>query len=148
MTIKDNDDMLNMIVSENVKTKEEVKTQNEQFKTVIDDISFFRDNLDEGIGFKKDFLNVIRTSSKHEIKSIFALLSIMTDGGKFNTTDFPMTDSDGKECYWIKKYGDKGGTTLRVPYFDGLSKLISGYLFGAYSINISMQGLYEEAKRG
>ncbi|MGY0039646.1 hypothetical protein [Pedobacter sp. NJ-S-72] len=148
MTPQKNDDMLNMIVSENMKAKAEATTQNEQYKTMLDDKTFFIDNMDEGIILKKDFMNLIRRSSVNEIKSFFGLLSMMTDAIKFNTSSFPMTDSDGKECYWIKQHGDKGGTTLRVANFTGLSKLITGYLFGAYNVNVSMQGLYEEAKLG
>lgn len=140
-----NNDIINVILASQKKAKEEIQIQNDSTKTVINNETFFTDNLPEGIMSKEDFLKMTSTASEAQLKAISSLSKAMTENKKINTTDFAYTDKQGKEYYFIKLYGRNGGTEFKILSFPGLDKLMQGYLFNIYKVNVSLEELYTEA---
>jgi hypothetical protein len=139
-----NNNIIDVILAKQAKTKEEVNAQADSNKTLIDNKTFFTDNFPEGILSKEQFLQMITRPSKAQLSAINSLARAMTEKRKINTSDFSYTDKKGHDYYFIKLDGQNGGTEFKILTFPGLDKLIKGYLWNVYNVQISLEGLYQE----
>lgn len=140
-----NNDIITFILATQKKTKEEVQAQHESNKTVINNETFFTDNLPEGIMSKDEFKEMMTTIPETQLKAFDALIKAMTENRKINTSEFAQTNKYGNEYYWIKLFGKNGMTEFKVSTFPGLDKLMQGYLFNIYKVSLSLKELYNEA---
>ncbi|MBC8987741.1 hypothetical protein H9X96_18410 [Pedobacter sp. N36a] len=145
--IQKNNDIINTILAQRESTKLELQAQNNINKTLIDNQTWFTENVPQGIMSIDQFNFEIETSSKTQLQSLSSLLRIMSESRKINTTDFAHTDKNGKSYYWIKAFGKNGGTEFKIFDFPGLAKLIEGYIWQLYLVNVSLEGLYSEANK-
>ena len=137
-------DIIDFILSEQQKSKAEIQVQVDAHKTLINDQTFFLDNAPVGIMTKQQFISLMRRN-KQDLKAFQALISIMTESQKINTSSFAQTDKKGNEYYWLKIYGKNGATEFKVSSFPGLDRLIQGYLFNMYNVSLTLEALYAEA---
>lgn len=145
MNTDKNNDIINTILAQRAVTKFEVQAQRELNKTLINNQTWFVDNFPHGIMTIEQFVIETNTASKTQLQSITSLLKIMSDRRKINTSDFPYTDKSGLSYYWIKAYGENGGTEFKIYDFPGLSKLLEGYIWKLYIVDASFEGIYTEA---
>lgn len=138
-------DIIDFIIAEQQKTKGEILAQVDAHKTLIDNQTFFLDNKPEGIMTKEQFISLMQGISKHDLHAFQALLGIMTQNQKINTSSFAQTDKKGNEYYWLKIYGKNGTTEFKVSSFPGLDRLMQGYLFNLYNVSLTLEALYAEA---
>ena len=140
-----NSNIIDFIVSEQRKKKNELSAIIEENKTVIDNQSFYIENFPFGITTKPEFLKFIG-DDKPALREFQGFIQMMTEGRKINH-NLPWTAKDGYDYYYLKIQAPNGDLNIKMKSLPWIDKLLNGYTFNQYNVHLDLQGLYEEATK-
>lgn len=140
---KDNN-IVEQILADKGILKAEIQEQKNVTKFELTAENFFTDNYADGICSKEILGKAL--SNRESIESIKSLIEVMADGEKISIYRNPVTTKNGNVYHYIKILGNMGQEELKVPYFDGLSRLLKEYVKDTFYTSLKMADLYSELK--
>ncbi|AMQ01871.1 hypothetical protein AY601_5058 [Pedobacter cryoconitis] len=140
-----NSSIIDFIVSEQRKKKNELNAIVEENKTVIDNQTFFIENFDFGIVTKSEFLKFIG-DDKPALREFQGFIQMMKENRKINH-NLPYASKDGNEYYYLKIQGSNGDLNIKIKSLPWIDHLLHGYAFNKYNVNLDIEGLYTEATK-
>jgi len=127
--------------------KSEIRQHVEEQKILLNAENFFTDTDPNGITSKGVFLNYAISVGKRGLLAFQQFLSDIGQKVKLEIPMFTTTDKDGNQYYWITQRGKTTTRGYKLMHFDGLDRLIAAYQFDMYRFELTLEELFEEAKK-
>lgn len=128
--------------------KSEIRKHVEEQKMLLNAENFFTDTDPNGITSKGVLLNYAISVGKRGLLAFQQFLSDIGQKMKLEIPMFTATDKNGSQYYWISQRGKTTTRGYKLMYFDGIDRLIAAYQFDMYRFELTLEELFEEAKKG
>lgn len=140
-------DIIDFIVSEERKKADAFQAQNNENLTLLNEVNIFKENDPITGIWKKENLKPIFKASHPILMGYKTFFEMLTSKQKFNTSSFPLIDSNGEKYYFINDNRKNGSTGFKLVWFLGLDEIINAYMWNMFAFKIDFEKLYHEVNK-